>query len=257
MKSCYFASGSSSSSPDSPFVKLRRSKIGVRHRTVAAVMYRPFEASGLETISISRLWTLARRGDGHVAHPSELCADPEMGLDVVGRGLGRHATVIGKAIERLQTDDVKALLDSDKMASVLFEAHQLLPHLRILECCNEGYDGTRRTVEEIGAAVRAVHEWLQRERSPLRGLLSILSAGGLFYSASVTDLTLRGWVQFGNGTLETAKIAAQARGLANRIMTPAALKDLEPTESDSDSRGHCWHDDCPDINYELEWMGQM
>ena len=214
----------------------RRTKLRERE-AVATVMYSPWEASRVETLSIKDLWKLSCEGDDYVAYHSELCADSSTGGPYrVGVGLSRNAAVLAKAIERLQTDNMKAVLDDHKLALVLGEAEQLLPHLQILDFGkgSENSDGattlravrkwgtdskTSHTAEEIKAAACAVHEWLQKKQSPLRGLLSVLSGGGLFYSAYAAELTMRGWVQFGGATAEIAEKAALERGLKNQALT--------------------------------------
>ena len=219
-----------------PLKSERRTKLRERE-AVATVMYSPWEASRMESISVKDLWKLTCEGDDYVAYHSELCADSTTGGPYrVGVGLSRNAAVLAKAIERLQTDNIKAVMKHEKLALVLEEAERLLPHLQILDFGkgSENNDGattlrsvrrwgtdskTSHTAEEIKAAVSAVHEWLQQQQSPLRGILSIMAGGGLFYSAYAAELTMRGWVQFGGATKDVAENAATTRGLKNQNPT--------------------------------------
>ena len=228
--------GGSDNKRKAPLRNERRTKLRERE-AVATVMYSPWEASRVETISVKDLWKLSCEGDDYVAYHSELCADSTTGGPYrVGVGLSRNAAVLAKAIERLQTDNIRAVLDDEKLAAVMDEADRLMPHLRVLDFgkgseTNDGATTLRsvrrwgaetkvsHTAEEIKAAVSVVHEWLNKKHSPLRGMLSILAGGGLFYSAYAAELTLRGWVQFGGATVNVAENAATTRGLKNQNPT--------------------------------------
>ena len=56
-----------------------------------------------------------------------------------------------------------------------------------------------------------MHEWLSKPSSVLRGLLSFLSAGGVYYSASCAEKTGRAFVEHGGGHVEHFAFVAKAR----------------------------------------------
>ena len=45
--------------------------------------------------------------------------------------------------------------------------------------------------QQIEAACEAMHNWLTKPKSPLRGLLQILSSGGCFYAADIVERVAR------------------------------------------------------------------
>ena len=184
------------------------------------------------------LWSYIASGTKYIQYHSELAAksehvDFEGGDDYrVGVGLSRHAGLLVNMIERLRTDVyLRAILDKDAYKKAMTEGLALLPHLQTLnfgkgsvhrgEQENVGLRGLRKrgrddelkefpSEADIDAAVVEVFAWLERSQSPLRGLLVVLSAGGLPYAAMAGERTLRAWIQGGNATSERAQVAAKA-----------------------------------------------
>ena len=59
--------------------------------------------------------------------------------------------------------------------------------------------------------VKALHEWLSKESSTLRGLFSFLAAGGVYYTSSCAEKTARAYVNHGGGSLPVFQGIAKAR----------------------------------------------
>ena len=184
------------------------------------------------------LWSYIASGTKYIEYHSEPAAqsqhvDSQHAWDYrVGVGLSRHAGLLVNMIERLRADlYFKATLDKDAYKKAMTEAMGLLPHLQTLnfgkgsvhrgEPENVGLRGLRKRARDderkefpsegdIDAAVVEVFAWLERPQSALRGLLVVLSAGGLPYAAMAGERTLRAWIQCGNATAERAQVATKA-----------------------------------------------
>ena len=206
--------------------------------SVAAVLFRPWEASPLDMTPPKELWSYIASGTKYVQYHSDLAAqtqhvDSQQACDYrVGVGLSRHAGLLVNIIERLRTDEyLKLILDKDVYKKAMAEAKTLLPFLQTLnfgkgsmhrgEQDNAGLRGLRKrsrdeekkdfpSEPDIDAAVAEVFAWLERPASALRGLLVVLSAGGLPYAAMAGERTLRAWIQGGGATVERAQVAAKA-----------------------------------------------
>ena len=67
----------------------------------------------------------------------------------------------------------------------------------------EGSDATvPPTPTQITEAVKALHAWLNKARSPLRAIFNILSQGGAFYVAQCHEKTGRAWLMHGGGNVD-------------------------------------------------------
>lgn len=207
-------------------VKLREDE------SVAKMLFNPWDCSRLDNVTPKELWDHVAQGDEWIMFHTELAAqEASGGAYRVGVGLSRSAGVLIKCLERLESENVRLIMDGDKLDRALVEARDLLPHLRVLNFGkgsetteNASYLKTWRkqavdarashTEAEIKDAAKNLHAWLAKEQTPLRGILSILAGGGLFFAGYAAELTLRGWVKGGGATEATAQAAALARGLA-------------------------------------------
>ena len=67
-----------------------------------------------------------------------------------------------------------------------------------------------------------MHEWLSKQYSPLRSVIALFSAGGLFYVAQCHEKGARAYLAAGGGTMASMLAAAVAR----RPMPSAGSNDL-------------------------------
>ena len=104
------------------------------NESVAAVLFRPWEASPLDMTPPKDLWSYIASGTKYIQYHSELAAqtqhvDSQHACDYrVGVGLSRHAGLIVNLIERLRTDAyLKAILDKDVYKKAMAESMTLPP----------------------------------------------------------------------------------------------------------------------------------
>ena len=130
---------------------------------------------------------------------SELVMLDEIGDNYrVGVGLSIVETLL-VAIERLKNDSIRLLLEQDRFEMVTAEATELMVSLKIL-ADGRNYQ-TGDDYSDVGAgsphtqkASQALHVWLLKVESPLRGVLSALSSDRAFYEASIAVEMARAWV---------------------------------------------------------------
>ena len=103
------------------------------------------------------------------------------------------------AIERLKNDSIRLLLEQDRFEMVTAEATELMVSLKIL-ADGRNYQ-TGDDYSDVGAgsphtqkASQALHVWLLKVESPLRGVLSALSSDRAFYEANIAVEMARAWV---------------------------------------------------------------
>ena len=77
------------------------------------------------------------------------------------------------------------------------------------------------TNTQISEAVKALHAWLSKARSPLRAIFNILSQGGAFYVAQCHEKTGRAWLMHGGGNVDKMQRAATARTAQGLVRGPA------------------------------------
>ena len=69
------------------------------------------------------------------------------------------------------------------------------------------------------------HEWLLKPTSPLRAVMSFLSAGGVFYTANVAEKVGRAWVAHKPASAADAAAAAVARASGTGTPVDAGLEE--------------------------------
>ena len=206
----------------------RRTKLR-RYATVAAQALNPYGVSSVEHASCADLWGVCTEGHKAAHFLTELAATDATGGDMrAGIGISKTAQVLVAAIETLKLDVNKKWIAEEPYAKAIAEADELLPHLNVLNCGTSGI-GERRSkgfasmgggrndrapasdAAATGAAAAALHKWLAKDRTPLRGMLGLLSGGGVFYAAAVAEKTARAWLHCKPASEEQAVRAAQAR----------------------------------------------
>ena len=212
-------------------VGVLKKRVTVRDsKSVAAIMFKPWEASALEDICSNELWKNIQ-GRHFIEYHSDLASTGKTGGDYgIGVGLSCHATLLVNTIERLKQDEALRRLIVEKIyEEAMTEAKELLPHLKKLnlhqvlnkdDACKSLKTLSKQPLaeeivtfpseEDLEKAVHVLFTWLQAEQSPFRSLFVILSAGGLPYAAMTGERTLRAWVQGGGATEERATRAAKA-----------------------------------------------
>ena len=162
--------------------------------------------SSVESMSLERLWIIVVEGHKSCTFTSELAATEATGGRYrVGVGISRLSECLLVAISRLKSPTFAQLLQEAPLNRALAEAQGLEPHLQILAAgktgtgqypqkrfvASEGPKASMHSNEAVNAAARALFEWLASDKSAFRSMLSILSAGGAFFSASVMEKTGR------------------------------------------------------------------
>lgn len=166
----------------------------------------PYGQSQFTAETTSRVWDMINKGSKRVRFHSELAATESYR---VGVGLSRTAETLKEGIASLQDETMKRVLNQELLDKALEEANTLLPHLEALNFGKGSETGSetatlsalkRRKVESavappseetVKAAADALRDWLQKDGSPLRGLLSVLAAGGSIWSAHVAEKVAR------------------------------------------------------------------
>ena len=221
--------------PNGKRIKLRR------WDTVAAQGLNPYGASPIEKAPLGELWNAVKSGNKAVEYYSELAATDETGgIYRIGVGLSRTAESMVSAIQRLQEPKYKKLLDKDLYKNAIDEAEKLLPILQIINAGKgvqggelpQGFAGLRRmqnqdttpmpSPEARKKAASAFYDYLKKETTPLRGMLSLLSAGGTFYAGAVAEKTARAWVAANDIKVSSLEAAVHAR--ARNIAAPVAAE---------------------------------
>ena len=164
-------------------------------------------------------------------------------------GLSRTAEVLLEAIKRLEHPSMAQLIQAPLLEKALAEARALKPHLETINA-GKGSSAPREKAkgmsslkqparvaserpsdEAIERSVHAVYEWLKKEKTPLRGMLAMMSAGGVFYSAACAETTARAWIRHKPASEEDAIRATKAR-----LATSASSSSSSGARAD-DARG--------------------
>ena len=222
-----------------------------KYDTVAAQLLNPYGPSPLESMSLEELWKGAASGSKAAFFHTELAATGATGGDYrVGIGLSRLAQTLLAALSKLREPNMAKLLQPRPLELALNEALQLEPHLKVLnagkgnlatpEDANTGPTGFARswkaasasgpptpahTKEAIEAAAAAVHVWLAKPASPLRAIISVLSAGGSFYAANAAEKTARAWIKCKPAGEAACINAALARATGTEAPVDAGVPD--------------------------------
>ena len=169
--------------------------------------------SAISKVDLKMLWEVMQRGNKGCAFFTELCSDDPARQQVA---VSRLCEVMQQVYVTLQKPTYKKYINKDLYEKATKELKDLEPHWAILVCKDavggEGNDPVTMTVGKLNykmnatiteardetkvtAAAKKVHEWLSKEKSDLRSLLSFLSTGGLFYVAQCHEKTHRAYLQ--------------------------------------------------------------
>ena len=189
---------------------------------VPAQVLNPMGMSGIESIPLENLWTLCKKGNKGAAAFSNLCFDENDRQNV---GLSQACEALMAAITRFEGCPQTALVINESiLTKAKAEAKELKPHLAMLnQGRNKKATGSIKNVayyvpdavavdkQSLIAASAALHDWLSKEGSVLRGLLAYLSGGGVFFVAQCHEKTMRAYVAHGGGTKQAMAAAATCR----------------------------------------------
>ena len=190
-------------------------------------------SSGVEHVALPQLWRSMCAGNKLCEAFSELCFDEP---DRQGVGLSRFAEVMTTTIDRLlESPHYRVVLKPELWEAARAEARELLPAFKAI-CAGRGVaDPTASSIRAVAyqrAAddpgdltehVDSILQWLNKQASPLRSLICLLSGGGVFYVAQCHEKGVRAWINTGGGGRAAMLRAVQAR----RPRAEAGGDDLE------------------------------
>jgi hypothetical protein len=173
--------------------KLRRYEhIGAQVLNVAGV-------SPIHECSNKALWTTAMKGSKTVAFHSEFCSNEAYRQGVAGSRHAETMLALGAVLEEGVWD---AVLDATILAKVKGEFAEYKPMLEVLNGGKASQTHSKslfvvtqkkdkKAKDAVKQAAGKVYQWLQNEKSAVRGFLQIMSWGGIFYSAMCSDKIAR------------------------------------------------------------------
>ena len=186
------------------------------------------------------MWSATKAGNEFAKYHANFAAElPEDGGDVrVSIAISQTAEALLAVIHQLETGgradgNLGKLCDKAALDKAKAEADALKPHLEVLnfgkgtlsEKKAKGFQSVKRaktepsgpvrTKEQIEAAAKKMYDFLQREKSMLRSLLEILSAGGVFWAGYVALRTAKAAVACKPIDKEDFVAGAVARGGAH------------------------------------------
>ena len=182
--------------------------------SVAAQMFDPYGDSMVSSASLQDLWNATSGGGNKVEFFSHLAADVEKNPWAVGVGLSTTCQVLICAIKHIKADEMKHIMKDDLRTKAIQEADSILPVLETLNFGKGSQADSSKGVtmsalkrkksdeggvhvkplpseEEVKSAVFKLHEWLSREHTVLRAVISILAGEGTFYGAHVAEKVAR------------------------------------------------------------------
>ena len=179
-------------------------------------------SSGVETVGLPQLWRSMCAGNKVCESFSELCFEEP---DRRGVGISRFAEVMSATIDRLLgSPHYAAVIKQELWVLAKAEADQLLPALRALHAGRGVADVSSLSIRSVAYQrpivaqpgdltdhVDTVRAWLNKQVSPLRSVICLLSGGGLFYVAQCHEKGVRSWLHSGHGDRDAMLRAVQAR----------------------------------------------
>jgi hypothetical protein len=165
--------------------------------------------SGISNIDFSSLVGAMQQGNKAAAFFSELC-DEDPGRK--GVAISRLAEVWLLVGQKLKEPIYKAHVKKETYDKVITEFDTMKSHFE--ECMGKGISMDDKAVTvgriayssgaeegrdagKVKAAAEKIYEWLKKKESPMRGLVTMLSAGGLFYVGQVHEKCHRAYVKSG------------------------------------------------------------
>ena len=176
-----------------------------RYDHLAVQGLNPFGVSELEKATLSQLWEIIQNGNKTTRYFAEWADESAYRK---GIAVSRLDEVLGKTIEVLNDAKFAQLLDKAVLEKAKKEASELSPHMAVLHGGKSSEKAAKvtmstlgqqpsaiRTQEEVEKSAQVLYEWLLLDQSTLRGLISFLSQGGVFYSAAVAEKAARCYVK--------------------------------------------------------------
>lgn len=178
-----------------------------RYDHLSAQALKPFGVSDLEKADLKTLWSIIVNGSKTVKYFAEW---PDKDPWRKGIAVSRLAEVMTAVIKTLKDEKFARLLDAKILQSALDEATNLETALAILNAGKGTQATSRVTLSNLGApkpkqrsqaevatAAGALYAWLKQPKSTLRGLMSFMAQGGVFYAGSVAEKAARAYVLHG------------------------------------------------------------
>ena len=202
---------------------------------VPAQLLNSMGVSGVETITLEKLATAMSKGNKMAIYFTEFCDD--MGSRK-GIAVSRLAEVQLAAGERLSMDIWRVHVKEVLYQAAMTEFASLKPSFTMLMGKNihlqatgesagsiaYGSTNRGRPPTEVEAAAKIIYNWTLQHTSKWRSLVTLLSAGGLFYCTAVHEKVNRAYIKHGmEGSVTLDKYQAWCR---------ARLCPVDPDELD-------------------------
>jgi hypothetical protein len=198
--------------------------------SVASQLLEPYGSSVITKLKPEQVWKAAASGNKKCMYHSHFAAEDEWG---VGAGISITAETLLEGIKQLKDNNIKELLKEVHYKKAMAEADKLKPTLEIL-CFGKGgrnedtvssfsslkkkakHEHNMPAVDRSEASIRdaagKLWDWLKLPTTPLRAILSMLAAGGSFYTSHCAEKVARSCVlQKPSITQESFQAAAVAR----------------------------------------------
>ena len=192
-----------------------------RYDHLAVQALNPFGVSEIDRATLSQLWEIICNGNKATSYFAEW---PDKDIYRKGIAISRLAQVLVNAIEVLEDEKFARLLDKNTMKMACEEGKKLLPALRTLNGGKASQTVRKVTLgtlgvkaepgrpeQEVEQAAKVLYEWISKQQSTLRALLSFLSQGGVFYAAACADKAARAYAKCSSEDETVFIQAAKAR----------------------------------------------
>ena len=195
-----------------------------RYDHVAVMLFQPFGISTAHSASLTTLWEFASKGNKKVAYYTEFASAEPLRR---GIAISRVAEALSLTIKELQKEEWSKLLDKKVYEALTKEMAQVSQWLEALDfgtrlstglgasssaAMAQPKSGSKFNPEE---AARFLYQFLDSANSVFRGVLGMLSAGGLFYGAFMAEKCARASIARDGGNLSAEAFAEAARARAN------------------------------------------
>ena len=160
----------------------------------------PYGEGELGTITLKALWSHASKGHDHCERFSEYAIDDK---NYQGYALAKSMKSLHLAIAAaIDEKEAGELLDPTVFATIKAEGEALLPHVITLSGGQMRKETPLLNTFKAAAiepaiarkAAKEVYAWLQKSKSPLRGVLKFLANGGLFYTGIANEKMTRAFL---------------------------------------------------------------
>ena len=177
----------------------RRNFVG-RGDHLSTTIFEPYRPCGLEELSANFLYDKALKGTRWVCHHSNLAdSDPYR----QGVSISLFAQLMKHVCDKFRSERIKAMLVPALYERIKIVVDELYPHFAVLDGgplfrVTRGSRQLRasslRPMNDVDLAVKAVVQWLRKEKDPLRGFMAAFCLEGLSYAGCVEEKLLRGYL---------------------------------------------------------------